>query len=102
MAVVRLVLDGRLARVGRNPAERFFLSVLVDAREVGPHVVGRAYEGFSARDVERLIPARFYTLKRLIEKGRLATETAKNPSNPVETTGRGDAGMLSSSRRVGP
>ncbi|MUT27234.1 MULTISPECIES: hypothetical protein [Mesorhizobium] len=79
MDVVRVVVDGKLARVGRNPAERGFMSVLVDATEVRPHVTGPAYDGYSLRDVEKLLSSGTYAVKALVEKGLLATVTVKNP-----------------------
>ncbi|MFB9985008.1 TniQ family protein [Mesorhizobium kowhaii] len=79
MDVVRLVVDGKLARVGRNPAEQGFMSVLVDANEVRPHVTGPDYDGFSLRDLEKLLSSGTYAVKALVEKGLLTTVTVKNP-----------------------
>ncbi|RWL98404.1 MAG: hypothetical protein EOR68_15095 [Mesorhizobium sp.] len=79
MDVVRLVLDGKLERVGRSLAERGFLSVLVDAKEVRPHVVGPAYDGLSLHEVEKRLPAKSAAVKALVERGLLATVTVKNP-----------------------
>jgi hypothetical protein len=79
MDVVALVLDGKLSRVGRDPGQAGFVSVLVDAEEVRPHVTGPAYEGHSLRDLEKLLSASSYAVKALVEKGYLAAETVKNP-----------------------
>lgn len=79
MDVVALVLDGKLSRVGRDPGEEGFVSVLVDAKEVRPLVTGPAYEGHSLKDIERLLPAKTSAVKAMIKKGLLVTETVKNP-----------------------
>ncbi|MCT8991092.1 TniQ family protein [Chelativorans sp. SCAU2101] len=79
MDVVALVLDRKLSRIGRDPGQIGFLSVLVDAEEVRPLVTGPAYDGYSLRDVERLLPAKSAAVKALIEKRFLMTETVKNP-----------------------
>lgn len=79
MDVVALVLDGKLARVGRDPDQTGFLSVLVDAGEVRPLVTGPAYEGHSLRDLEKLLSSSSYAVKALVEKGFLTAEIVKNP-----------------------
>lgn len=79
MDVVALVLDGNLSRVGRDPGQAGFMSVLVDAEEVRPLVTGPAYDGYSLRDLETLLPAKSAAVKALIEKRFLVTETVKNP-----------------------
>lgn len=79
MDVVALVLDGKLSRVGRDPGQVGFVSVLVDAEEVRPLVTGPAYEGHSLRDLEKLLSAGTYAVKALVEKGFIIATTVKNP-----------------------
>jgi hypothetical protein len=79
MDVVALVLDGKLSRVGRDPGQAGFVSVLVDAEEVRPLVTGPAYEGISLRELERLLPAKSPAVKMLVKKGLLVAVTVKNP-----------------------
>ncbi|NGO51057.1 TniQ family protein [Allomesorhizobium camelthorni] len=79
MDIVALVLDGKLKRVGRDTSDRGFISVLVDAEEARPHVVGPAYEGHSLRELESLLPAKSRAVKALLEQGLLVAETVKNP-----------------------
>ncbi len=79
MDVVALVLERKLSRVGRDPGQSGFVSVLVDAEEVRPLVTGPAYDGHSLRDLEKLLSAGTYAVKALVEKGLLVSETVKNP-----------------------
>lgn len=79
MDVVALVLDGKLGRVGRDPAKSGFAAVLVDAQEVRPLVTGPDYEGHSLKEIETLLPAKTSAVKALIENGFLKTETVRNP-----------------------
>lgn len=79
MDVVTLVVNGQLSRVGRDPGQAGFVSVLVDAEEVRPLVTGPAYEGHSLRDLEKLLSAGTYAVKALVEKGFIIATTVKNP-----------------------
>ena len=79
MEVVRLVLDGRLDRVGRDPRQRGFMSLLVDAREVRPLVVGPSYDGLSLREVEQEMRSNTTTVKSLVQNGFLEHRIVKNP-----------------------
>ncbi|TIR76346.1 MAG: hypothetical protein E5X15_18255 [Mesorhizobium sp.] len=86
MAVVRLVLDGKLERVGRNPAERGFLSVLVDPGELREKTKLADHGGLSLRDVEHGLKASTDVVKALIERGHLPARTATNPVNRCPQT----------------
>ena len=79
MDVVRLVLDGKLERVGLDPAERGFLSVLVSSKEVRPLVTGAAYDGLSLNQVENALSATTAAVKGLLKSGLIETTTVKNP-----------------------
>lgn len=69
----------KLTRVGRDPGQTGFLSVLVDAEEVRPLVTGPEYEGYSMRDLERLLPAKSRAVKALVDQGFIAVDIVKNP-----------------------
>jgi hypothetical protein len=79
MNVVALVMDRKLSRVGQDPGQEGFLSVLVDVEEVRPLVTGPDYDGVSLRDLEKRLSASTRAVKALVEKGFLATVTVKNP-----------------------
>lgn len=79
MDVVRLVLDGKLKRVGLDPTKRGFLSVLVNSKEVRPLVTGAAYDGLSLYQVEKALSATNGAVKGLLKSGLIETETVKNP-----------------------
>jgi TniQ protein len=79
MDIVELVLDGKLARVGRDPKKEGFVSILVDAEEVRALVTGPDQDGHSLKDLERLLPASTKAVKALVEHGFLKAETIRNP-----------------------
>lgn len=86
MDVVRLVLDGKLTRVGRDPAERGFLSVLVDPGELREKTKLADHGGLSLREVEHGLKASTDVVKALIEHGHLPARTAVNPVNRCPQT----------------
>lgn len=86
MDVVRLVLDGKLERVGRNPAERGFFSVLVDPKELREKTKLADHGGLSLREVEHRLKASTDVVKALIEHGHLPARTAINPVNRCPQT----------------
>lgn len=90
--VVRLLLDRRLKTVRLDPAERGYLSVLVDPQEVRPLVRGDEHGGISLRDVTRRLGTSNYVVKALTEFGHLPSRRAINPTNrcPQTVVNEGD------------
>ena len=79
MDVVGLVLDDRLERVGVDPAEHGFMSILVDRKEVRSLLVGPTYDGLSLKEVEQELRIRTAAVKGLVESGFLEHRIVKNP-----------------------
>jgi hypothetical protein len=92
MEIVRLVLDRKLARVGRRTDAAGYLSVLVDPREVQPFVQGQADGSLSLREVEQRLGTTTRVVKALIEHGHLPSRVETNPVNrcPRQVVGQED------------
>ena len=81
MEIVRLILDRKLARVGRRTDAAGYLSVLVDPREVQPFVQGQADGSLSLREVEQRLGTTTRVVKALIGHGHLPSRMEVNPVN---------------------
>ena len=81
MEVVRLLLERRLSRVGRDAGSRGYLSVLVDPDEVRGLVRGEDHGGLSLREVEKRMSWSTAVLKALVDDGLLPSRMAVNPVN---------------------
>jgi len=76
--IVTLILDGRLAWVGRLRDVRGYSGVLVLAAEVKRLVRGTAFDGMSLIEVEREMRTSYYVVKALIRE-HLPVKTVINP-----------------------
>lgn len=87
MEIVRLVLDGRLNNLGRDPEVQGYLSLLVDVDELRPLVQLKSEpEGVSLRDAERRIGTSTAVIEALIRSEEsadpiLESQTVINPVN---------------------
>ena len=77
--IIRLLLDRKLGRVGRNPEVEGYLSVLVDIDEVRPLVSGEDHGGINLRTAGSLIRTSDRVLRALIDNGFIAAECVPNP-----------------------
>jgi hypothetical protein len=83
--VVRLILDGKLARKWRLRGERGYMSVLVDVEEVRALVRGPDHGGFTAVALKDRMQMHDGTVRRLMAAGHLKTVTVVNPINRCPT-----------------
>jgi hypothetical protein len=90
--IVRLILDRRLARVGRLAGVKGYMSVLVDHKEVAGMIQGPAINGLTARAVEKELKTSTRVVKALVATGFLPTTRHVNPVNrcPVDLVSRAD------------
>jgi hypothetical protein len=79
MEVVRLILDRKLAWVGRRVDMTGYASVLVEAAEVKQRVRGEAENVMSSLEVERELRTTFAVVKALIAHGKLPSRRIVNP-----------------------
>lgn len=77
--IVSLILDGTLRRIGENPQENGFLSVLVDIDEVRPQVTGPDHGCITMRQLERELRTSSKAVTRFVEMGLIAVEMVENP-----------------------
>jgi hypothetical protein len=94
--IVRLILDGKLARVGRLAGADSYMSVLVDYEEIRRLVRGPALDGLTAEMVMKEMRTTHKVVKALIGNGMLKTARVINPQNrcPVEVVSRADFDAL--------
>ena len=83
--IVRLVLDGRLARKWRLRSERGYLSVLVDVEEVRSMVRGPDHGGLTGLEIKDRLSTTAKVAAALIKHGHLKTVTVVNPVNRCPT-----------------
>jgi TniQ len=83
--VVRLILDGKLARKWRLRGERGYMSVLVDVDEVRSLVRGPDKGGFTGMEIKDKLSTTAKVAAALIKHGHLATITVVNPVNRCPT-----------------
>ena len=83
--VVRLILDGKLARKWRLVTERGYMAVLVDVEEVRALVRGPDHGGFTAVALKDRMQMHDGTVRRLMAAGHLKTVTVVNPVNRCPT-----------------
>jgi hypothetical protein len=90
--IVRLILDRRLAWVGRLVGVAGYMSVLVDFEEIRRHVRGPALAGLTAQMVQQALRTTHKVVKALIGAGFLPRTRFVNPSNrcPVDLVSRAD------------
>lgn len=79
--IVTLILEGRLASKGIDPAGAGYMAILVDLKEVKPLVRREDHGGLKLRDVERKLRVSTPVLTALIDGGYLPTSTVPNPVN---------------------
>ncbi|MDX7952929.1 TniQ family protein [Lichenihabitans sp. Uapishka_5] len=85
MEIVKLVLDGKLAWVGRHVEVAGFLSVLVSTSEVRAAVRGEDVEGLPEYRVVEVTGFGWRTVRALVEQKILPTVTVVNPINRCPT-----------------
>jgi hypothetical protein len=83
--VVRLILDGRLARKWRLTSERGYLSVMVDIEEVRAQVRGPDHGGFTSVTLKNRLQTTDRVARALMARGHLKTVTVVNPVNRCPT-----------------
>ncbi|KQT61045.1 hypothetical protein ASG52_17580 [Methylobacterium sp. Leaf456] len=90
--ITRLILDRKLTWIGRQAGVDGYLSVLVDLPEIKRHVHGPAYEGMTARAVEKILKTSTAVVTGLIREGFLPRRTVINPINrcPVDLISHAD------------
>lgn len=76
--IIRLLLDRRLARVGRNPEVEGYLSVLVDIDEIRPLASGEDHGGINLRTARARMGTSDLVLRALIKNGFIAAERVPN------------------------
>jgi hypothetical protein len=79
--VVRLIIEKRLAWVGRLKAVRGYNAVLVDVDQVKAAVVGPGHGGLPLRTVSQKLGTTDRVVTTLVNGKHLATFTARNPVN---------------------
>lgn len=79
--IVRLILDGKLAREWRLTGERGYLSVLVDIEEVRALVRGPEIDGLTGVEIKDRLSTTAKVAAALIKHGYLAKVIAINPVN---------------------
>ncbi|TXH38856.1 MAG: hypothetical protein E6Q98_01250 [Rhodospirillaceae bacterium] len=79
--VVNLILEGKLAWKGIDPAETGYLSLLVDLIEIKQLVRRDDHGGIKLRDTETRLRVSSRVLKGLIAGGHLPAHTVINPVN---------------------
>ncbi|MFC7053094.1 TniQ family protein [Hansschlegelia quercus] len=90
MEIVKLVIEGRLARRGSFPGASGYLALLVDFTEVRSLVRGAPLEDLPRRRVIKELKTTSTVVDALIKHRMLLTESRINPSNrcPVEVVPR--------------
>jgi TniQ len=83
--VVRLIFEGKLARKWRLTAERGYMSVLVDVKEVRAMVRGPDKGDFTGLDLKDKLSTTAKVAAALIKHGHLKTITVVNPINRCPT-----------------
>jgi hypothetical protein len=83
--VVRLILDGKLARKWRLRGERGYMSVLVDVEEVRALVRGPDHGGLTGIEIKDKLATTAKVAAALIKHGYFATITVVNPVNRCPT-----------------
>jgi len=83
--VVRLVLERKLAWVGRRNDVRGFMSVLVKVDEVSRRVRGPDIDGLAEYKVTQRLKVQWQAVRKLIEHGVLNTQRVVNPVNRCAT-----------------
>jgi hypothetical protein len=79
--VLRLILDKKLAWVGRDAATQGYLSVLVDVHEIRPMVRGADHGGLTLEAIVSRLSTADGVVRALIDGGHLKTITVINPVN---------------------
>jgi len=79
MEIVGLVLSGRLERLAVDPAERGYLSLLVDPEEIKLLVQLGSHGGLSLREVEKRLGTTTAVVSALIAGGHLPSQQGINP-----------------------
>jgi len=92
MEIVRLILDRKLAWVGRLAGVEGYLSVLIDYLEIRQLTRGAALEGLTAEQIKIEMKTTTRVVNALIAAGHLTTRTVINPLNrcPVKIVARED------------
>jgi hypothetical protein len=85
MEVLRLILDGKLAWVGRDVELQGYMSVLVDVREIRGKVRGADKGGYTGLELKEKLSTTAKVAAALIKYGHLATRTVINPVNRCPT-----------------
>jgi hypothetical protein len=83
--IVRLAIEGKLARKWKLAGERGYMSLLVDVEEVRALVRGPDHGGFTVADLEARLQTTDRVIRKLIAGGHLKTETVINPINRCPT-----------------
>jgi hypothetical protein len=84
--IVRLVLDKKLAWIGRRAGARGYLALLVDVTEIRRLVQGDDHGGIKLRDVAKRLGVCDKVISALIEHGHLPSTTRINPVNRCPQT----------------
>lgn len=84
--ILRLILDRKLAWVGRLAGERGYLSVLVDVEEIKAKTRGPEHDGLTPRQAATALGTADNVVYALIDAGHLATRTVVNPINKCPQT----------------
>jgi hypothetical protein len=92
MEIVRLILERKLAWVGRQAGEPGYLSVLVNYAEIRRLVRGPTLDGLTAEQIIKTMRTTYKVVNALIAAGHLPTRTVINPLNrcPVDIVSRED------------
>jgi hypothetical protein len=90
--IIQLILDKKLAWVGRRAGVDGYAAVLVDADEIKRHVRGPALDGLTAEMMHKEMHTTARVVNALIAAGHLPTQRVINPLNrcPVDITSRAD------------
>jgi hypothetical protein len=83
--IVRLILDGKLARKWRLRGERGYMSVMIDVEEVRALVRGPDHGGLTGEEVKDKLSTTAKVAAALIKHGHLTTVTVVNPVNRCPT-----------------
>ena len=77
--IAKLVIEGRLDRIGRVQGLYGLASLFVDPAEVRPFVEGTRHGNLTLRQAEKELGMSTRAVKSLIGEGLLATVSARNP-----------------------
>jgi hypothetical protein len=83
--IVRLILDRKLAWIGRLKGERGYLSVLVDVEEIRAKTRGPEHGGITQREMSKRLHTTDGVVRALVKGKHLKTFTARDPVNHCPT-----------------